>query len=191
MPFIPWQASFQMPLTLYAPFCNAYQLAQLQQGPVAGVTNFQGLGIPGQLQQSPTNTLMGSDGSVNSVPSFTPPQLGAAGGVVFLPSHGNLPATATSEGGNGLNSPLMTTSTADAATNSAQNAHPESNVPRSTYIIDTDSGAKHTDQLTGQSKADVASDSSTTNSSFITGYTSASGSNKPTLPAENISSVSF
>ena len=85
----------------------------------------------------------------------------------------------------------MTTSTADAATNSAQNAHPESNVPRSTYIIDTDSGAKHTDQLTGQSKADVASDSSTTNSSFITGYTSASGSNKPTLPAENISSVSF
>lgn len=98
MPFIPWQASFQMPLTLYAPFCNAYQLAQLQQGPVAGVTNFQGLGIPGQLQQSPTNTLMGSDGSVNSVPSFTPPHLGAAGGVVFLPSHGNLPATATSEG---------------------------------------------------------------------------------------------
>ena len=85
----------------------------------------------------------------------------------------------------------MTTSTADAATNSAQNAHPESNVPLSTYIIGTDSGAKRTDQLTGQSKADVASDSSTTNSSFITGYTSASGSNKPTLPAENISSVSF
>ena len=93
MPFIPWQASFQMPLTLYAPFCNAYQLAQLQQGPVAS-----GLGIPWQLQQSPTNTQVGSDGSVNSVSSFTPPQLGAAGGVVFLPSHGNLPATATSEG---------------------------------------------------------------------------------------------
>ena len=87
-----------MPLTLYAPFCNAYQLAQLQQGPVAGVTNIQGLRIPGQLQQSPTNTPVGSDGSVKSVSSFAPPQLGAAGGVVILPSHGHLPATATSEG---------------------------------------------------------------------------------------------
>lgn len=83
----------------------------------------------------------------------------------------------------------MTTSTADAATNSAQIAHPVNNVPLSTYVIDADSGAKGTDQLTAQRKPDVANGSSTTNSGFITGNTSAAGSNKPTLPAENNTSV--
>ena len=42
MPFVPWQAPIQMPFTLYAPFCNAYQLAQMQQGPMTGFPNAQG-----------------------------------------------------------------------------------------------------------------------------------------------------
>lgn len=52
MPFVPWQTSLQMPLTLYAPFCNAYQLTQMQQGPVGGLPSVQGLGLSGQIKQN-------------------------------------------------------------------------------------------------------------------------------------------
>ena len=55
MPFVPWQAPLQMPFTLYAPFCNPYQLAQMQHGPMPGAPNIQGLGIPRQFQQGSTD----------------------------------------------------------------------------------------------------------------------------------------
>jgi len=58
MQFVPWQTSLQVPFTLYAPFCNPYQLAQTQQGPVGGFPNVQGLGLAGQFTQSPANPFM-------------------------------------------------------------------------------------------------------------------------------------
>lgn len=78
MPFVPLQTSLQMPFTWYAPFCNPYQMAQMQQGPVAGVPNFQGLGLAGQLKQSSASpsltwsqSLGSYEGNVKSVSSPT------------------------------------------------------------------------------------------------------------------------
>ena len=88
MPFVPWQASLQMPFTLFAPFCNAYQLTQMQQGPMTGVPNVQGFGLPGQFQQGLVNpAVMGNqsfgscEGSVKTVASSapTPPGSGDTG----------------------------------------------------------------------------------------------------------------
>lgn len=58
MQFFPWQTSLQVPFTLYAPFCNPYQLAQTQPGPVTGFPGVQGLGLAGQFTQSPTSPSM-------------------------------------------------------------------------------------------------------------------------------------
>lgn len=54
MQFVPWQTSLQVPFTLYAPFCNPYQLAQTQPGQVGGFPSVQGIGLAGQFSQSPT-----------------------------------------------------------------------------------------------------------------------------------------
>lgn len=74
MPFVPWQTSLQVPFTLYAPFCNPYQLAQTQQGPVGGFPSVQGFGLAGQFTQSPmspsimwTQSSVSCEGSVKSV----------------------------------------------------------------------------------------------------------------------------
>lgn len=74
MPFVPWQTSLQVPFTVYAPFCNPYQLAQTQQGPVGGFPSVQGLGLAGQFTQSPTSpsimwtqSSVSCEGSVKSV----------------------------------------------------------------------------------------------------------------------------
>ena len=58
MQFVPWQTSLQVPFTLYAPFCNPYQLAQTQPGPVGSFPSVQGLGLAGQFSQSPTSPSM-------------------------------------------------------------------------------------------------------------------------------------
>ena len=58
MQFVPWQTSLQVPFTLYAPFCNPYQLAQTQPGPVGCFPSVQGLGLAGQFSQSPTSPSM-------------------------------------------------------------------------------------------------------------------------------------
>ena len=66
MQFVPWQTSLPMPFTLYAPFCNPFQLAQTQQGPIGGFPYFQGLGLAGQFTQSPTSPSMMSTQSSGS-----------------------------------------------------------------------------------------------------------------------------
>lgn len=58
MPFVPLQTPLHMPFTLYAPFYNAYQFAQMQQGSVVGLSNAQGLGFPGQFPQSPSSPIV-------------------------------------------------------------------------------------------------------------------------------------
>ena len=58
MQFVPWQTSLQVPFTLYAPFCNPYQLAQTQPGPVGSFPSVQGLGLAGQFSQSLTSPSM-------------------------------------------------------------------------------------------------------------------------------------
>ena len=53
MPFVPLQTSLQMPFTLYASLYNAYHVAQIQQRPVVGLPNAQGIGLAEQFPQSP------------------------------------------------------------------------------------------------------------------------------------------
>ena len=98
MPLVPWQASLQMPLTLFAPFCNAYQLAQMQQGQMTGVPNVQGFGLPGQFQQGLVNpAVMGNqsfgpyEGSVKTVTSLTQP---GSGDIQLVNPQGDLPVQA-------------------------------------------------------------------------------------------------
>lgn len=60
VPLVPWQAPLQMPFTLYAPFCNPYQLALMQQGPTISVPNVQGCATvqfqPGPMDSSVLRT---------------------------------------------------------------------------------------------------------------------------------------
>lgn len=81
MPFVPLQTSLHMPFTLYAPFYNAYQLAQMQQGPVVGLSNAQGLGLPGQFPQGPPSPTLSwaqnlghREENLKPVSSFVPMQ---------------------------------------------------------------------------------------------------------------------
>ncbi|KAJ7382763.1 hypothetical protein OS493_033049 [Desmophyllum pertusum] len=89
MPFVPWQTALQMPFALYAPFCNPYQLAQMHQGPVGSLPNFQGLGLAGQFKQSaasPSLTWAQSLGSCEAVyPPVSMRQGTVSAGVTSLP----------------------------------------------------------------------------------------------------------
>lgn len=101
MPFVPWQAPLQMPFTLYAPFCNPYQLAQMQHGPMPVVPTIQGLGLSGQFQQGTTDpSVMGpqsygfGDGGAKSYASAPPTQQGP-GKIGAIHSHGALQVEAS------------------------------------------------------------------------------------------------
>ncbi|KAL9958563.1 hypothetical protein ACROYT_G035592 [Oculina patagonica] len=151
MPLVPWQTSLQMPLTLYAPFCNAYQLAQMQQGPVGSLPSVQGLGLPGQIKQSSTSPSMmwtqslGShEGNVKSVSCPAPIRHET------MTSQESLPVEAV-ESLNSLHSPPTIKSTATAIPITTPNAVVLNNAPHPTAIPETESNARHNGFLPGNS----------------------------------------
>ena len=100
VPFVPWQAPVQVPFTLYPPFCNAYQLAQMRQGPMTGFASAQGFGSAGHFQPSPTDpSLMGAqsyesrEGGAESVALPSSGQPGSKSTAV-MPSPEDLPVKA-------------------------------------------------------------------------------------------------